>query len=550
MRRALILAALSASAVTSSEADVVASSRRECASSAAPASPERLDRRLYFEPNLGQTSSEAQFLARGAGYVAFLTSDGVTIRTARAAARVRFVGGRRDVRGTASAPLPGRSNYFRGGLAVTDVAHFGAVAYDDVRPGIDVRFAADGRDLEFAVTAAPDADIADVRLQVEGADSVSTGAAGELIATLGGDTLTLSAPVAHEEVGGARRPVAARWSVTDGEASFRVDGRTPCATLVVDPTFGLSASTLLGGSLSDEANAVATDASGVYVVGGAFSTDFPTTTGAFRTSKGDSDTQGNYSDVFVTKFNPAGTALAYSTYLGGSSFEEGYAVAVDASGDAYVGGVTGSSNFPLQNAFRSTFSGSSGFLSELNAAGNGLIASTFMTAQIDKLGRDSSGNVAALATSAKTVFRFNSAITQQAYATVLNVSQWTLKCMAVEPSGAVWVGGQTAASPSIGATSGAYQTSFGGGNSDGLFLKLDAGGNRVYTSFLGGTGTDSVSDMAVDPSGALLFAGTTTSTGFATTGAYQTAVGGSLDGFVLKLDFPAQWDPKLGIHVT
>ncbi len=150
-------------------------------------------------------------------------------------------------------------------------------------------------------------------------------------------------------------------------------------------------STFLGGTSHEIANGIAVDGSGnSYLVGFTQSPDYPTTAGAFdRTGA-----TNNFSDVFVAKLNPAGTALVYSTFIGGSDLDFGRAIAVDASGNAYIAGQTKSSNFPTtSNAFDRTFNvlncprcgvdNYDAFVAKLNANGSALVYSTFLGGATD-----------------------------------------------------------------------------------------------------------------------------------------------------------------------
>ena len=132
-------------------------------------------------------------------------------------------------------------------------------------------------------------------------------------------------------------------------------------------------STYLGGGSSDSGDGIAVDSSGnAYVVGWTVSPDFPTVN-AFQ------GTLAGNSDAFVTKLNASGKTLVYSTYLGGSSGEIGHGIALDSSGNAYVVGVTRSSDFPTANAFQGTLAGNTDvFVTKLNASGNGLVYSTYI----------------------------------------------------------------------------------------------------------------------------------------------------------------------------
>src|SRR2546425_4794091 len=144
----------------------------------------------------------------------------------------------------------------------------------------------------------------------------------------------------------------------------------------LDPTgSALVYSTYLGGSGLDAGEGIAVDAAGnAYVVGNTDSTNFPTTSGAFQLTFG-----GGVQDVFVTKLNPTGSALFYSTYLGGSAFDESFGIALDAVGNAYVTGDTDSTNFPTVNAVQSVPAGGFDiFVTKLNPTGTGLVYSTYL----------------------------------------------------------------------------------------------------------------------------------------------------------------------------
>src|SRR5262249_44824283 len=134
--------------------------------------------------------------------------------------------------------------------------------------------------------------------------------------------------------------------------------------------------TYLGGSGNDEGDGIAVDANGnVYVIGSTNSTNFPTTPGAFQT------TYGGSGDVFVTKLNPTGSALVYSTYLGGSSDDEAIGITAVAVGNAYITGSTISTNFPVTSgAFQTTFGGglTDAFAAKLNPTGSALVYSSYL----------------------------------------------------------------------------------------------------------------------------------------------------------------------------
>jgi hypothetical protein len=263
------------------------------------------------------------------------------------------------------------------------------IVYRDLWPGIDLALQDRAGTLKYEFRVRAGARVADIQLAWEGANAthVDDGGALRIATDLG--VLRDSAPIAYQEVGGARVPVASRYEPSPGGAGrygFALGASyRPDRDLVLDP--GIQYSTFLGGSSHDTGAGIAVDAAGsAYIVGTTFSANFPTRTGSFdRTLAGSND-------VFVTKLDAAGSALVYSTYLGGTPaavpaggsdpFEFGRAIAVDSSGNAYVTGQTTSRNFPTTaNAFDrtlnvGTFDATDAFVVKLNPTGSALVFST------------------------------------------------------------------------------------------------------------------------------------------------------------------------------
>jgi Beta-propeller repeat len=237
-----------------------------------------------------------------------------------------------------------------------------------------------------------------------------------------------------------------------------------------------------------------------HVAGSTTSPSFPTTVGAFQTTF-----EGGGSDAFVTKVNPTGTGLVYSTYLGGSGGDgasSGPTIAVDAAGSAYVTGATGSANFPTTaGAFQPAFAGpQNAFVTKLNPLGSGLMYSTYLGGSG---GGGDQGNG-----------------------------------IRVDTSGNAYVTGLTRSTNFP--TMNAVQPTFGGGPSDAFVTKLNPlGTGLVYSTYLGGSADDLGSSIAVDtfPNPNAYVAGVTSSTDFPTSsGAIQTTyAGGSSDAFVAKI---------------
>jgi uncharacterized repeat protein (TIGR01451 family) len=379
----LLLAALSLSQTLTPEGS--AESRREPARAADGARLAEAYGRLplRFEANRGQSGAAVKFIARGGGYTLFLAESGAVLRLRAAGEGQRYDtlrlapdGARRPAKVEGLEELRGRSNYLVGADArawVRDVPAFARVRYESVYEGIDaVYYGRQGR-LEYDFQVAPGADPSRIRLRFEGARGLRVDEGGDLVISTRGGDVRQQRPVAYQESGGARREVKAGYKVdARGRLSFELGAYDRALPLVIDPV--LLYSSYLGGSGSDAGAAVAVDASGsAYVAGTTASTDFPNP-GSFQTSN------GNFNDAFVLKLSADGKSLVYATYLGGNGGDSGYAVAVDAAGNAYVGGATSSTNFPttpgsFQPARESL---TDAFLTKLNPTGTALVYSTYV----------------------------------------------------------------------------------------------------------------------------------------------------------------------------
>jgi uncharacterized repeat protein (TIGR01451 family) len=273
----------------------------------------------------------------------------------------------------------------------------------------------------------------------------------------------------------------------------------------------IDASTFLGGDGGDEIDGIAVDSAGnVYVAGTTNSGNLPVTSAAFQKT-----TSGTRDHVFVAKLNPAGTAILYLTYLGGSGSEQATAIAVDASGSAYVVGTTDSRDFPVTPGAAQTQFGGAGilgdaFITKLDPTGSHLLYSTYL---------GGSGDEAAAA-------------------------------VAIDATGDVFVAGSTR-SANFPVTPGAFQTKYSGGGNvsgsggDGFVAELDPSGSTLlYSTYIGGSKEDTVLAIALAPNGETVVAGGTNSSNFPVTlGALQKQFGGSAgdvdtegDAFIAELN--------------
>jgi hypothetical protein len=450
---------------------------------------------LRFEPTDGRAA--ARFAARLPGHAVALAADGAWIALAGAdrGLRMRFAGARSAAPGRGEDAHAAPSHHLRGADPAhwrRDVPAFARVRFADVYPGVDVVYYGHDGELEFDFVVAPGADLAAIELGFEGADAAALGADGAVALRLGARSVALRAPVVYQtDAAGAREPVAARWEArAGGRFGFCVGAHDRARPLVVDPV--LSVATFLGGSGNDQGRAVATDATGaIYVVGETISLDFPTVD-PLQPAFG-----GGVQDIVVAKLDPSGTRLVWSTYLGGSLHDRGFAIAVDAYGGVVVTGRTGSPDFPTVRALQPAFAGGDddAFVAKLAPDGASLDFATYL---------GGSGNDRGLA-------------------------------VAVGVSGEIAVGGLTLSTDFP--TAAPFQTAYGGGASDGFVAKLAADGSALrFASYAGGSASDSVRALALDADENLLVCGDTASADFPIAQALQPVHGGGSDAWVGRID--------------
>ncbi|MBL8190523.1 MAG: VCBS repeat-containing protein [Acidobacteria bacterium] len=301
-----------------------------------------------------------------------------------------------------------RSHYLHGNdprYWQTNVPNFARVKYEGVYPGIDLVWYGNQRNLEYDFLVAPGVDSRQIRMRFEGVDQMMIDSAGNLVLRAGGGELQLRKPQAWQEFNGQKHDVACDFRIgKTGAIEFRVGAYDKTRALVIDPV--LTYSSLIGGANSDQGLDVAVDAQGAaYLTGRTFSTDFPVVNPLQANSaKPDTD------EVFVTKINPAGSAIVYSTYLGGDGNDTGSSIAVDATGSVSICGYTDSTNFPTTaNAPQRTKAGLvDSFVARLSSSGSALVYSTLLggnsVTQAVSLAVDATGNTYVVGQSDSTDF--------------------------------------------------------------------------------------------------------------------------------------------------
>jgi uncharacterized protein (TIGR03437 family) len=561
------------------------------------AAPEFGQLPLSFELNVGQTEATYQFVAEGEGHFIFLSAAGLVLDLrdgeTPAVVKMALAGGNDRASWEPVEGLSGRVNYLLGNDPArwrTNIPTYGRVRYRDVYPGIDIDYYGQQNQLEYDFVVRPGGDPRQIRMQFEGDVALELESGGALAVRHGERLVRWHKPRLHQQVNGRQLQVEGGYQL-EGSNSVRfvVGAYNRSAALVIDPvvqyaTFvgrgsnegafavttdsqgnayvvgttnspeypvspgaptspaagagtgdvsvtklnatgtAMVYSTRIGGALRDIARGVYVDQSGnAYVVGSTTSEDFPTTSGAFQRRLAGRGT-GDYAfgDCFVMKLNSSGTALQYSTLLGGAQSDMCAAVTVDAAGNAYVAGVTSSSNFPVtETAYQRTFRGggeqqyfqaSDAFVAKLNAQGAALVYSTFVGGSLD----DAATGIA------------------------------------IDSTGAAYVSGFTG-STNFPVTATAPQRTFGGAGGsdtmtfgDAFILKMNPqGSGLVYSTFLGGRQDDVAYGIAVDAQGNAYVTGNSLSTNFPVTDqAYRktyagfagTALTMAGDAFVTKLN--------------
>jgi hypothetical protein len=532
---------------------------------------------LSFEKNQGQTDPRVKFLARGQGYTLFLATDEAVLAlqqnlTSSAGARkstvIRFElkGAEPDARIAGLEQLPGQSNYFIGNDPSrwrTHVPTYAKVRYSGLYHGIDlVYYGRQGR-LEYDFVVAPSSDAGQIRLGVEGTQRIRVDREGGLMLEADGRVIHFSRPEAYQMFNGRRRNVVARYVLGGkGQVAFAVASYDHRRPLIIDPA--LAYATYVGGTGGDVAYGVAVVASSgnAYITGITNSTDFPTHTPE------QSGNSGN-GDAFVTKLNSTGTALIYSTYLGGKDSDTATAVAVDATGDAFVTGTTTSPDFPVTatssstaTPFQSTYGGNGdAFVTEILSDGSKLSYSSYLGGAGADSGQgiavDGSGNVYITGSTQSNNFpvinplqpasgggsdafvtKVNFTGTALVYSTYLGGAGADVgQAIQVDNSGNAYVAGYTFSTnfPTLNP----YQAANAGtGTADAFAAKVKSDGSAlVYSTYLGGSGDDRAYGIAVDSGGNAYLAGATQSSNFPVTSvAFQSANRGASDAFVTKLN--------------
>ena len=432
---------------------------------------------LSFEANQGQTDGQVNFLSRGNGYTLFLTpttavlslkkpvevenlEEAMTSQTnvlseetkpaVHAVLRMQLLGANPASQSAGLDELPSRSNYYIGNDPQqwkTGVPQYARVQYKDVYPGVDlIYYGTNQRRLEYDFIISPGTDPGVIRLGFKGAEEIRLDDGGNLVLHAEGGKVVQHAPIIYQEIDGVRREISGRYVLINPNISPLVQETAISDLHPQTPDFS--------------------------VVGFQVET--------YDTGK-------------PLVIDPV---LIYSTFLGGSGFDRGLGIAVDASGSAYVTGLTGSSDFPTENPFQVASGGDFDvFIAKLNPSGSGLLYATYLGGSSTDHGHG----------------------------------------IAVDVSGSAYVTGFTQSNDFP--LENPFQPSFGAGGEDTFITKLNASGSAlIYSTYLGGNGGEVGYSIAVDASGNAYLTGQTKSSNFPTMSPLQPISGGFIDLFVTKIN--------------
>jgi hypothetical protein len=464
---------------------------------------------LAFEENQGQAHRDVRYLAHtGAGTLLLTPQKAIfhnSFKAGGATVTLKFGHSSAIARVTGAELLPAKANYFLGRRENwhRGITMYGKIKYAGLYPGIDAVFhtgPSAGTPLEFDVMAAPYANPQNVRLIFTATRSacVRILPQGDLsVSIAGGQTILFHKPTAwQEDASGVRHSVEASFlKHQDDSVSFGLGTYDRTKSLTIDPA--ISYSTFLGGTNDEGIFSIKRDFEGnIYVAGETSSADYPLA-GPVQDHVG-----GDY-DAFVSKFDPSGSRLIYSTYLGGSAYENANGLVLDGDANVYVIGETRSSDFPLVNPLVASQPGNyDAFIAALDSTGSRLIFATYLGGKGNDIPR----------------------------------------AIAIDSRGDIYVAGFTQ-SLDFPTTPGAFQPACAAPqgapfcSSDAFITKIDRLGSRIlYSTYLGGTGSDNAAGLVVDFSGHAYITGATSSRDFPILAPYSAKLNGSSDAFVTELN--------------
>ena len=476
---------------------------------------------LYFIHNEGQVNDKALFYAKTSKYTLWLTKEGLVFDITRRikeknskstisipkdvnnpedfeherdVSRLIFLDSNKNPEVVPVDKTEHRVNYFIGSDESkwrSDISTSRAVSYKELYKNIDLKVYGLEKKIEYDFIVRPGGEVSDIRFEYKDVKKTEIDEKRNLVIETDFGALQHAKPVCYQMIEGKKTRIEAEFKkIKKNIYAFRVEEYNKDYELIIDPLI-LIYSTFLGGSGADMGFGITVDKKGaVYVTGSTQSTDFPTKKPIQRVYGGGDE------DVFITKINPKGNALLYSTYLGGDSYDAGDSIAVDRKGAAYVTGYTWSTDFPTKKPIQGNKGGDSHdvFITKINSKGNAL-----------------------------------------SYSTYLGGSKWQSgSSIAVDKQGAAYVTGYTFSNDFP--TQNPIQGN-SAGNGDAFITKIRSSGTAlIYSTYLGGSDGDYGHGIAVDSKGAAYVTGQTNSSNFPIKKPVQTKIKGYYDAFITKIN--------------
>lgn len=439
---------------------------------------------------------------------------------------VTFPGSRTGVVPTAIGKSPHYYNYFLG----SDTCHWASKAYaysglyyGSFYNGVDLKVYSQEQNLKYDFIVSPNADPNQIHFTYDGPDLVVLGSDGDLLIDAGPAQIIEKKPVAFQYIEGKKIYIPCHYILKGNTVSFAFpDGYDPCYELVIDPllifsTYNGSSADSWGSSATpgEHGTLYSTGTTNEYSGG-----KFPATNGAYQVAF------AGIFDIAILKYDSTGSELLYATYLGGGDTDSPHSLVMNSKNELMVLGTTSSNDFPTSvTAFSRTFrggtydddppvpysNGSDIFISRLSSGGDQLLASTLLG------GTQNDG-----------INPTNGALTR-------NYGDQLRGDIITDDQDNVYVSSVTA-SPDFPLVNSLFPL-YRGGATDALLIKMNKDLSQLlWSTVLGGNGSDASHTIQFDKSGNLVVAGGTTSTNFpATSGSYQTALKGDADGWVARL---------------
>jgi gliding motility-associated-like protein len=477
------------------------------------------DTTFHLEPASGGPFSAkiAAAPAAGAGNTANIPAVPSNLPDVRGHAyHVSFLNASPNTQVTADKGSDTYSNYFIGDDPkkwASNVKSYQRVNYQSLYPGVDMQVYSDQGTLKYDLIVAAGGNASQVQMQYDGATGLQVTKGGNLVITTSVGTVTEQMPTAYQYINDEKVSVKVAFVLGGNQVKFKVGKYDTHYPLIIDPSYIFST---VSGSIPDNWGYTATyDGAGNFYGGGiVFGNGYPATTGAFQ-----SVFQNGQFDVAISKFSSNGRSLLYATYVGGTGKEQPHSLFVDANNQLVIAGRTNSSDFPHTNTVGPR-GGYDIFVTKLNAAGSALVGSMVIGSAGDDGvnitdNRESGGAVSLMR----------------------NYGDDGRSEVVIDAAGNIYVASETR-SNAFPVTAGVFQPNYGGGNQDGVILKIDPTcNNLLWASYIGGSKDDAAFVLVMDGLKGFYVGGATGSSDFPMrgSGVFGAYKGGVCDGYIAHI---------------